>query len=581
MNNSWISRFHWEGKFVQRKVISLTLVMVMVLSMFSFANAAETVNITIAHTNDTHARIEEGKYAGMGFAKLATKVAELKAANPNVLLLDAGDTFHGQTVATLVKGESIVTIMNSMGYDAMTAGNHDFNYGQERLVELAEMADFPILAANVKKADGSTLVDSYVIKEIGGVKVGIFGLATPETTYKTHPNNVKGLTFASPVEEAKAMVAELEGKADIVIALAHLGVDEESTYTSKLVAEQVDGIDVIIDGHSHTALDEGLVVNGTLIAQTGEYDKNLGIIELDYADGAVTASKASLFAKDAAAEVAEDPAVLAVVAEVKAANDVITSVKVGDASFVLDGERGQVRAGETNLGNFIADAMLAETGADIAFTNGGGIRASIQVGEITKGDVITVLPFGNYVVVKSVSGADIKAALEHGIDAYPETKGAFPHVAGMTFKFDPNKPAGSRLLEVKVNGMMIDSAKMYTFATNDFIAAGGDGYKMLGDDAITGEYPGLDEVVISYIAANGTEAAKVDNRVVALPVVAAPVEVTPAPEMKSVVYVVKANDVLWKIAKSYSITWKEIADYNKLTDPNLIMPGQEIMIPKK
>jgi len=566
---------------LQKRILSLMLVVVMVLGLFGMTYADDSVKITILHTNDTHGRIEEGKYAGMGFAKLATKIKEYRAMNPNVLLLDAGDTFHGQTIVSLVEGESVVKVMNTMGYDAMTAGNHDFNYGQERLVELNAMADFPVLAANVKKADGSLLLPAYVIKEVGGVKVGIFGLATPETTFKTHPKNVKDLTFADPVAEAKAMVAALEGEVDVIVALAHLGLDADATYTSKLVAEQVDGIDVIIDGHSHSTLNEGLVVNDTLIAQAGEFDKNLGIVELEFAGGEVTTSKASLFAKDSAAEVVEDAEVSAIIAEVKAANDIITSVVVGNASFVLDGERGQVRAGETNLGNFIADVMIAETGADVAFTNGGGIRASIQVGEITKGDVITVLPFGNYVVVKEISGADIKAALEHGIDSYPETKGAFPHVAGMTYKFDPNQPVGARLLEVKVNGVVIDTAKMYTFATNDFIAAGGDGYDMLGDDDIIGEFPGLDEVVISYIGANGMESAKVDGRVIALPVVVEEVVEAQPVEISTVVYVVKANDVLWKIAQTYSLDWKVIADYNQLADPNLIMPGQELMIPAK
>merc|ERR1711916_231794 len=174
-----------------------------------------------------------------GFAKMATKVKELRAANPNFLLLDAGDTFHGQTIATLVKGESVVKSMNEMGYDAMAAGNHDFNYGQERLLELNEMTNFPIMGANVMKGE-EVFLPEYIIKEVGGVKFGIFGLASPETAYKTHPNNVKGIVFADPVATAQKMVDMLKDQTDVIIALAHIGIDEETIVKSTDIATKVD-----------------------------------------------------------------------------------------------------------------------------------------------------------------------------------------------------------------------------------------------------------------------------------------------------------------------------------------------------
>jgi len=538
------------------------------------------VEITILHTNDTHARVFEGKYDGMGLAKLASKVKEIRENNSNVLVLDAGDTFHGQTIATLVKGESIVKIMNTIGYDAMTPGNHDFNYGQERLIELAEMADFPILSANVVKEDGSTLLPPYEIKEVGGLKIGIFGLSTPETTYKTHPKNVEGLTFKDPVSVAKEMVAELEDKTDIIIALVHLGLDASSTDTSEKVASEVDGIDLIVDGHSHTTLPEGQLVNNTLIVQAGEYDKNLGLVNIVYEDGEITSINASLVTKEEAANLGEDADVLNVVTEIQAEIDKITSVVVGNTEIALDGERENVRTGETNLGNLITSAMVEATGADVAITNGGGIRASIDVGEITKGEVITVLPFGNYVVVKEISGADLVAAIEHGIDAYPETKGAFPHVAGLTFKFDPSQPAGSRVVEAKVNGEELDPNKMYKVATNDFMAAGGDDYTMFADDKLIGEYPGLDEVLISYIEEHGTEGAKVEGRIQVVEAVESetPETATIAEEQ---IYVVISGDVLWKIAKGFGITWEDLAEANELKNPHLIFPGQKLIVPIK
>lgn len=480
-----------------------------------------------------------------------------------------GDTFHGQTIATLVEGESIVTIMNAMQYDAMTAGNHDFNYGQERLLELAEMANFPVMGGNVKK-DGEPLLDEYIIKEVDGVKVGIFGLSTPETTYKTHPLNVIGLTFEDPAIQAQKMVDMLEGQVDVIVALGHLGVDESSTYTSEAVINSVDGIDVFIDGHSHTALEGGKMVGDTLLVQTGEYDKNLGIVNLMVKDGMVTA-EASLFSKEAAADVTPNAAIVSVIDEVKAENEVITNVKVASTTVTLDGERGQVRAGETNLGNMIADAMIDVTGADVAITNGGGIRASINPGDITKGDVITVLPFGNYVMTKEIKGSDILAAIEHGIDSYPETKGAFPHISGMRVEFDPNQPAGSRIVKVMVGGEMLDPNAMYTLATNDFMAYGGDDYGMFADYPILGEFDGLDEVLIDYMAKVDPATVKVDGRMM-------------AHEMKkaeAMTYTVMANDVLWKIAEKYDMTYQELAEYNNLDNPNMIYVGQELMVPAK
>ncbi len=572
-----------------KKHLSWLLLLTLMVSLFSFGYA-DTVGtkLVILHTNDTHSRILESKNDGMGFAKLATKVAQVRADNPNTLLLDAGDTLHGQTFASLSKGESIVTLMNLMKYDAMTPGNHDFNYGQTQLMTLAGKMAFPMVSANIKKADGSLLLDPYVIKEIGGLKVGIFGLSTPETAYKTHPNNVAGLTFTSPVDAAKAMVAELSGKTDVIVCLSHLGLEEGTAYTSKSVAEAVTGIDVIIDAHSHTSLPEGMKVGSTLIAQTGDYDKNLGMVELTVAGGAVTDSKASHFTKAQAAELTPDPAVAAKIAELEAANKVITDVKVGDSAVVLQGERGKVRRGETNLGNLITAAMLDATGAEVAFTNGGGIRASIDAGEITRGEVITVLPFGNYVVVKTVTGQDLLDALELGVSKYPEENGPFPHVAGMTFTFDAGKPAGSRITEATAKGSPIDPKASYVLATNDFMAAGGDGYTMFADDKIQGEFPALDEILAAYIAKTGTVNIGTDGRVKAIEAPAAPAApVAPAPVVlpapvaapATAAYTVQAGDVLWKIAQKYQLEWKALADFNKLSNPNLILPGQVLQIP--
>jgi 5'-nucleotidase len=475
--------------------------------------AEEEVLISIVHTNDTHARVEAGSYDGMGLDKVATIVNNVKAANPNTLVLDAGDALHGQTIATLVEGESIIKIFNEIGYDAMTAGNHDFNYGKERLLELADMANFPILGANVYKANYENFLPEYVIKEVGGVKVGIFGLATPETKFKSHPKNTEGLEFFDSVIIGKLMVAKLQDKADVIVALSHLGLDQSSTERSDLIAEYVDGIDLIVDGHSHTVLEEGMMVGDTMIVQAGEYDKNVGRVDILVKNGKVSSMTAKLITKEEGEALEADPGVVAIVEEIKEANDLITEEFVSENSIELVGEREFVRTGETNLGNLITDSMVEFTGADVALTNGGGIRASIPAGDITVGDVITVLPFGNYVVTIDVTGAEIVEALEHGLSAYPETLGAFPHIAGMNVVFDPSQEAGSRVVEVTIGGEELDMEATYSLATNDFLAAGGDDYTMFGGKELTALYPGLDEILVEYIREYGTEGSPVEGRI--------------------------------------------------------------------
>ncbi len=473
----------------------------------------EEVMITIVHTNDTHARVEAGGYDGMGFERVATIVKQMEAANPNTLVLDAGDAFHGQVIAQLNEGESIVKIFNEIGYDAMTPGNHDFNYGKERLLELNEMAEFPIVAANVMYEDYSEFLPGYTIKEVDGVKVGIFGISTPETKYKSHPRNTEGLDIFDPVIASKLMVAKLEDNVDVIIGLVHLGLSESSEHTSRLVAENVEGIDLIVDGHSHTELTEGLMVGSTLIAQAGGYDNNVGIVDLVVKNGMVTSKTARLINKEEAAELDPDPAITAIIEEVEEINNLITEEFVVTSDIDLEGERENVRAGETNLGNLITDAMIDFTGADVALTNGGGIRASIPAGDITVGDVITVLPFGNYVVTIDVTGAELVQALEHGYSAYPETLGAFPHISGMNVVIDPSQEVGSRVVEVTVNGEELDLEETYSLATNDFLAAGGDDYTMFGDNEITGLYPGLEEILIEYMKEYGTEGSPVEGRI--------------------------------------------------------------------
>ncbi|MCD6322981.1 MAG: 5'-nucleotidase C-terminal domain-containing protein [Clostridiales bacterium] len=563
---------------MKRKILAVLLTVSLLVAFFIPATASAAVTISILHTNDMHSRVLEGKYDGMGLAKVKTLVEEYKALHSGVLLFDAGDAVHGQTFSTLEEGASMITVMNEVGYDLMVAGNHDFNYGYERLQELDAMADFNILAANVLDGSGNPILNEFQVFTVNGVTVGVFGLTTSETTYKTHPDNVAGLTFEDSVVTAQRMVDQLTGTVDVIVALAHLGIDDDSTDTSIRVAEEVDGIDVIIDGHSHTVLPEGMVVNGTLIAQTGEYDKNLGVVTITVVGNTVTAS-AALITKADAAETVPDPGIAAIIADIQANHEVILSEEVGRVPFELNGERAYVRTGETNLGNLVTTAMLEETGADCALTNGGGIRASIDPGYINKGEIITVLPFGNYIITKNVTGAVIKEALEHGSSSYPDASGKFPHVGGMTYTIDVSRPVGDRIVNITIGGEPIDFEMEYILATNDFMAAGGDGYEMLKVETVN-EFDALDEVVIKYIQARGIIAPTRENRILVIDSgYSGPSTVPVVPSGD--VYVVVAGDTLSAIAAANGTTWQAIYELNMgtITDPNMIHIGDQLMMP--
>ena len=471
--------------------------------------------ISVIHVNDTHGRVEENEKNGeLGFAKLKTYYDNKNVSN-NALLLNAGDVVHGTTFATISSGESVVNVMNKVGFDAMTAGNHDFNYGYQRLVELNNKANFPILASNVINEDGQNILDSDSIIDIDGVKVGIFGLATEETKTKSSPLNTQGLTFVDSVETAQNEVEKLKNQgAQVIICLTHLGLDEESTETSTMIAENVDGIDLIVDGHSHTELDNGKFVGNTLIAQAKAHGYFIGDVTLLLdKDNNVVNKKSQLESYNRMKYLYANKNILDEIETVTKANNEVLGEIVGQTSVNLEGSRDMVRTGETNLANFIADAILNVTGADLVITNGGGIRDSIEAGTITKGDVLTVFPFTNYAVTLEVTGSDIKEALEHGLAEAPYSAGKFPQIAGMTVKYDVSKAAGNRVVDIKINGQSYDPDKSYKLATNDFMAIGGDGYEMFKGKNKLAEYELFSEIFENAIREAGTIAPEIDGRI--------------------------------------------------------------------
>lgn len=477
--------------------------------------------IKVFHTNDIHGRagydVDGNNGAGLiGFAQFKSFITTESADADGKLVLDAGDLFHGQPFASLNNGASIAELVKEVGYDAIAPGNHDFNYGVERLLELGELSGTPLLSANTLQIDDegnkSPLIEgNTMIKEIDGIKVGVFGLTTPETAYKTNPKNVEHIDFGDKddvIEAAETAVEALQdAEADIIIALSHLGLDPTSEIKSSDIANAIPSIDLIIDGHSHHNFPNGHLVNGVTIASAGEYFKNIGVVTLGFdkdKDAVTAVSARSISAKELTlTEYPENTAVKTKYDDIAEEQNVILAEVVGATPIQLNGVRENVRGGETNLGRVITNAMLAESGADIAITNGGGIRASINAGDITKGDVITVLPFGNYIVTKSLTGAQIKSAIEQGM-AFGA--GSFPHYAGMEVTVNKySVPSGSttiekgRVVSITVDGEPMDMAGEYVVATNDFMAAGGDGYTSLQAPDVMYNYAALDEAVINYI----------------------------------------------------------------------------------
>lgn len=496
--------------------ISILLAVMMLIAMqFTFAFAAEDSEaeipepmlgkIVILHTNDVHSRVDDN----LGYASVKAWKDYYEADGGTVIVLEAGDVLHGLPIANLGQGENIVDIMNEVGYTAMTPGNHDFNYGTARLLELKKDMKFDLLSANLTDEKGNAVLTPSKLYEKNGRKIGIVGISTPETATKTNPLNVKGYTFNADklAEMVQTQIDSLKADgAEYIIALGHLGLDESSKpYRSSDIIAATEGIDIFIDGHSHTTLENGKTVKDkdgcdVLIAQTGNYLSAIGRVAIGR-DGSKTASLIT--------EAKPDEGVTALISEKKAEIQPMLDTVVAKTTVDLNGERAPgVRTQETNLGDLAADALKYTAGADVALTNGGGIRVSLAKGNITYGDLNSVFPFGNVVVSVNLKGSDILAALEHGTKSCPEASGGFPQVAGMSFEIN-TAVSENRVRNVKIGDEPLDLNKTYSLATNDFTKVGGDGYTMLNVET-TGEFGALDEALVNYIekALNGTVGEK-------------------------------------------------------------------------
>lgn len=456
--------------------------------------------LVILHTNDIHGHIEEAEQAQVRFGQLEALLAQRKREHAAVLLLDAGDALHGSVSATLSRGEAVLNWMTRLGYDAMTLGNHDFNYGYSHLKQLQDAHDIPFLAGNVCWAkSGAPLFDGLRVFDWPGLRVGIFGLATPETQIKSNPNNTKGLRFADAVAYATDCVHHLrQGGADVIIALSHLGMDAESHVQDKQLAELVPGIDVIVGGHSHHQYETGITVGRTLIVQAGCHLSAVGEVVLTREDNGRVIKKACLHT---AATLADQTSTIKPhrASSMMRENAPFLAQPLGFAVETLQGERLYARAGETNFGSLMADVMRAETGSEVAIMNGGGLRCSIPRGLITMREVVEAFPFTNHPVLLEVSGKVLWAALEHGVSVYPSPGGRFPQVSGLYFEADVTQAPGRRIQSVWVGKRRIQRHRRYRLAVNDFMAAGGDGYDMFREAMILDRFPPLSEVLAKHI----------------------------------------------------------------------------------
>ncbi len=455
------------------KRIQLIVIICTVLILFG-VGAAAPVELRILHVNDFHGFAEPYKPYGSnemlgGMAWLSAAVEVLRKERPTMLLA-AGDMIQGNNWANLFQGASVIELMNAMKFDAMVVGNHEFDFGQDVLKRRIGDAMFPVLAANVEGMEG---LKPYMLKEINGIKIAVIGVVTEETPLTTHPRNVTGLKFIAPEEALNKYVIELRPKADVIIVLSHLGHNVD-----RLLAEKVSGIDVIVGGHSHTKVEKPVVIGKTVVLQAWEHGKTLGVFDLTLNDKKIVKTEGRLV-DIRPVQGGDSSDIAAIVEKYRSRVDAVLDEKIGETSLDLDGENTRKR--ETNLGNFLADIVRTAAGAEAAIIGGGSIRTSMRKGVIKIKNVYAISPFNNYIVAIRLTGQQIKDALEHGVSAIADDAGRFPQVSGIRFMYSRSAPVGQKVREVSVNNSPLVMDKEYIVATDDFLAAGGDGYKSFGE----------------------------------------------------------------------------------------------------
>jgi len=495
---------------VFRNVIGIVFVSALMFPILAFGAAHDLV---IYHTNDVHgyvfeARDGDGKLTNIGYDRLKAFVDA--DPSPRKLLIDAGDVLHGQSFATAKRGELPALVLSLAGYDALATGNHDFDYGQERLLELVDKYHLNFLSANVVKPDGYIL-PPYMVRSWSDLKVGIFGLATLETRTSTDPRNIAGLEIEDPIETSRKMVRQLkEEGVDLIIAVMHMGSEPYCNPSSITIAEQTPGIDVVIDGHSHSTLVhrvERSDGSAALVASAGSYFKNLGKVTINRkSGGGFDISAETLLASSPEIEsVDPDPAMNSAMMALKTELDKEMNVVVMRLPFELDGERERVRSSSTNLGRIICASLVDATGADVALLNGGLVRDSISSGEVTKGELLSVLPYGNYVYTIEISGNELLEALNHGLAA--PGSGAFPQFWGINVVTRPVGENGFAVESVTIGGKPLAPNGTYTLAINVFLHYQRAAYEMFKKSDYR-EFATLEEVFRIFVTEKDADTLK-------------------------------------------------------------------------
>jgi 5'-nucleotidase len=497
----------------------------------------------VIHINDLHSRIEpinrfdstcsaednaEGKCFG-GVARVKTMIDQLRAEldGQNVIVLDAGDQYQGSLMYTTYKGDVEAEMMEKIGFDVMAVGNHEFDDGDEGLLKLIDNVSFPVISGNLDVSQSNILADkvqNHVVLEVGGDKIGIVSALAVDTVETSSPSDA--VIFQNEIDSISADVATLtaEGVTKI-IALTHVGLPKDLE-----IAAAVPGLDAVVGGHSHTYLSASdpdragayptfaSQEDGTLVpvVQAYAYSKYVGHLELNFDDaGNLTYASGDTILLDASVE--EDAEIVARVAELAGPIEEMKTRIVAEAAEAIEGSRDVCRAMECPMGNLVADAMLdrvKDQGVQIAIQNGGGLRSSIDAGEVTMGEVLSVLPFQNTLSTFEVTGAQILAALENGVSQVEEGAGRFPQVAGMSFTVDLTQAPGSRISNVMVGDAALDPEATYGAVSNNYVRNGGDGYRMFRDAMNAYDYgPDLADVTAEYLAKVGPYQPFTDGRI--------------------------------------------------------------------
>ncbi|MCG3210750.1 MAG: hypothetical protein FOGNACKC_04381 [Anaerolineae bacterium] len=621
----------------KRIVMVVILLALLLAALPAGAQNGGSFSLTVLHTNDVHARVDQFDSGGNtcddeemaanecfgGAARVKTAADQVRGEVANTILVDAGDQFQGTLFFNQYQGGEAQEMMGLLGYQAMTIGNHEFDSGPGTLGSFLRGVSFPVVSANIDASaepELAGLIKPYTILEVGGEKIGVVGATTSETGILSSPG--PNVIFNDVATSVQAAVDELAGQGiNKIIALTHIGYNADQD-----LARSITGLDVIVGGHSHTLLSntaEGAagpyptVVDApdgspVVIVQDGSYARALGRLNVTFnADGVVTEYSGDPIALDSS--VAQDETVQARVDALKGPINALTEKVIGQAAVDLDGERTTCRFAECTMGNLITDAMLQATqgeGTQIAITNGGGIRASIGAGNVTLGDVLTVLPFGNLISTFDLTGAEVVQALENGVsraeNAENEGTGRFPQVAGLRYSWDPAQPVGSRITSVEVKNTdgsysPIDLAATYKVASNDFMRGGGDGYEVFVTARNTYDFGSpLDEALQTYIAANSPVSPALEGRISqgeGAMMAEAPAMVEEQPMMATGAcaqdYTVQADDWLSKIAEKFlgdPLGYTAIFEatnaaaaaggsYDVIADPNVIVVGQVVCIP--